>query len=94
MGSWKGKLVFQQYGLHALDGADCDRRGRDFPPSTLALAGASHIATSLKKNVSFPPPLPRKHTGHAPHTHTPTAARACLSDVLPSRIHHRPRLPA
>ena len=51
MGSWKGKLVLQQYGLQALDGAECDRRGRDFPPSTLALAGASHIARQRLRPV-------------------------------------------
>ena len=62
-------------------------------PSTLALAGASHIARQrlrpvLRKKCELPPPYhAQAHTKHAPHTHTPTAARARLPDVPPSYIH-------
>ena len=38
--------------------------------------------------MSSPPPYhAQAHTKHAPHTHTPTAARARLPDVPPSYIH-------
>ena len=89
----EGKAGFQQYGLHALDGAECDRRGRDPPPSTLALAGASHIArqrlrTSLEQNISSPSPLPRKHT------YTPTANTRTRTCPTHAHAHRRPRLPA
>jgi hypothetical protein len=59
-------------GIPPLD--PCPRRG-------LAYCEAA-TATSLKKNVSVPPPLPRKHTytPDMPHTRTrpPSPAPACL----------------
>ena len=79
IGSWKGKLVFQQFGLQALDGAECDRRGRDSPPRPLPSPGPrayceAATATSLEKKVSSSPPH-LTHTHTHTHTHTPDMPR-------------------
>ena len=58
------------------------------PRQGLAYCKAS-TATSLEKKGELHPPFPantRTH-GTCPHTHPPTAARACLPDLPPSFTH-------